>query len=473
MSAADPTLPARSSPGNRFRRSSRRWWIVVALLIAAILVSGSLLGWELGRGGSTGESCGGPVQSNPPTSTPIKHLFVIVKENHAFENYFGSLPGVAGYPPNGSLPLTFNGSTVVHPFPLTGSSTNDFPHDVGSSVKDLNGGLNNLFVAVANAAGISNPQDAAGYYGRAQIPAYYSYAENYTLGDHFFTGFLGPTDPNRVFDITAYAGSWGSDTPPPPVVSEQPTILGQLNTARIPWDYDWSFSSFELAPTFFPSIVSNLCDSGGLAPVGSLGAQLNPGPGATTPSVVYIDPANDFTYSEHPPENVTVGEQWTVGLVNSIFSSPIGNSSAVLIWFDESGGFWDPLPPPLTSTGRDGFRVPFLVLSPWTPAGKVCSQTLDPASVLRFIDQNWELPSLNARVANATDLSCFFDFGAPPRSPLLLSSPISFPGAQSLAHPRGSAAAPAAAGFPRASAMATVWRERHMPPEPFWSPGRS
>jgi len=440
---------------------------VISGILAGVLVATAVLGWVFLGGVFSPSNCGGPVLENPPTSTPIKHLFVIVKENHAFENYFGGLAGVTGNPPNGSFPLALNGSGSVQPFPLTGYSTDDFPHDVGSSVKDYNSGKNNLFVAVANAAGVGRPQDAVGYYGPAQLPGYYAYAKEYALGDHFFSGFLGPTFPNRVFDITAYAGSWGSDTPPPSIVAQQPTILDQLNHARIPWEYDWSFASLALAPTFFPSLDPNPCNSGQLDPVSGLGTQVA---GPSSPSVVYIDPADDLVYSEHPPENVTVGEEWTVGLVNTIFSSPIANSSAVLIWFDESGGFWDPVPPPLTSTGRDGFRIPFLVLSPWTPVGKVCHQTIDPASVLQFIDQNWGLSYLNSRVAGATNLSCFFNFNSPARPPLFLPSPVTFPAGEGPTHhPAVSGLLPSGMN-PFERSQVAVWRERPAPSEPFSVP---
>lgn len=451
---------------------SRRALLIAILAVGLVTTAG--IGFVVFYDRSPSSTCGGPLVANPVTTTPIKHLFVIVKENHAFENYFGGFPGATGNPPNGSLPLTLGGSTVVHPFPLTGTSTDDFPHDVASSVRDYNSGQNNLFVAVANAAGNSHPEDAAGYYGPSQIPAYYSYARNYSLGDHFFTGFLGPTYPNRVFDLSAYAGTWGSDTPPPQVVGQQTTILDQLNSARIPWEYDWSATPFQLAPTFFASVASNPCDAGQIAPVSSLAAQLAGGSaGSPAPAVVYVDPSNDLTFSEHPPENVTIGEEWTVNLVNEIFSSPIASTSAVLLWFDESGGFWDPIPPPLTSTGLDGFRVPFLALSPWTPAGKVCSSTLDPASVLRFIDLNWGLPLLNPRVASAGDLSCFFNFTSAPRAPLLLPDHLAWPDpnpARGMSPPHG---LPRDLLPPPDRSLAAVWRERPWPSEAFCPPGRS
>lgn len=393
--------------------------------VAAVAVVGIVLVATFGlpgifRPGPSG--CRVTWQVAPRTSTPIEHLFVIVKENHAFENYFGGFPGVLGNPPNGTFPVTFGANATVHPFPLPGYSTPDLPHDGGSGLVDYNNGQNNLFVAQASALGAASPEDAVGYYGNVQIPDYYTYAREYALGDHFFTGVLGPTFPNRVFDLSAYTGSWNADTSPPANVTDQPTVLDQLTQAGVPWYYDYEGYPLALAPEWFPSVVQNPCSSGRIAPAGGLTRQLS---GASPPSVVFLDPSNSLSVSEHPPENVTVGEAWTVAAVNAIFSSPVANSSAVLIFFDENGGFWDPVPPPLTSTGRDGFRVPFLVLSPWTPVGTVCSTVLDPAAVLAFIDQNWNLPALNARVGSAANLSCFFHFNAPPRAPVFLPTDVS------------------------------------------------
>jgi len=387
--------------------------VAVALLVV-------VAAWGIpGPGPATTVGCERSWATAPATATPVKHLFVIVKENHAFENYFGTFPGVAGYPPNGSFPVAFNSTTVVHPFPLTGSATPDLPHDAGADLKDFNGGLDNLFVAQANASGAADPADAVGYYTEPQIPDYFAYARNYTLGDHFFTGVLGPTNPNRVFDISGYVGSWNADTSPPANVTDRPTVLGQLTTANLPWEYDSEGLPLVLAPYWFPSLTSDPCSASRLTAVENLPAQLS---GPAPPSVVYIDPSDSLTVSEHPPQNVTLGDEWTVSVVNTILESPVGNSSAIVIFFDENGGFWDPVPPPLTSTGRDGFRVPFLVISPWTPAGKVCHSVVDSASVLNFIDTNWELPFLNSRVSSAATLSCFFNFSQPPRVPMILPS---------------------------------------------------
>ncbi len=408
-------------PERKFRRID---YLVIAVVVLLVATAFGIVALEPPGSGNLA-ACSISWSASPATQTPIKHLFILIKENHAFENYFGSLPGVLGYPPNGSLPVAFHSSQVVHPFPLTGDSTGDFPHTKQADQTDLNGGANNLFVAEANASGVPNPQDAAGYYTAQQLPDYFDYAQYYGLGDRFFTGVLGPTEPNRVFDLSAYVGSWNADSTPPANVTDHPTVLDQLTSQGISWNYDYAGASANLAVDLFPTLRDSACNSARIAPTSDLAAQLSQ---PTAPSVVYIDPSNSMVYSEHPPESVSLGENWTVAAINTILTSPVANSSAILFFYDENGGFWDPIAPPTTSTGPDGFRVPLLVLSPWTPAGTICSTSLDPASVLQFIDSNWGLPFLNSRVASAPDLSCFFHFSIPPRSPLLLSTNVTLTG---------------------------------------------
>ncbi|MCI4317454.1 MAG: hypothetical protein L3J96_02860, partial [Thermoplasmata archaeon] len=143
---------------------------------------------------------------------------------------------------------------------------------------------------------------------------------------------------------------------------------------------------------------------------------------ASPPAVTYIDPSRNDTLSEHPPGNVSVGADWSAGILDTIFSSPIANSSAVFLFYDENGGFWDPVSPPVRTATGDGFRVPLLVLSAFTPRGSIDHQTLDPSALLRFVDDDFGLPYLNSAVRAAPTLSGFFDFGAPARAPLLIRS---------------------------------------------------
>jgi phospholipase C len=404
--------------------------VTAVVVFLALLAATTLVIFLPGLpGGALSCSPAGP----PPASdSPVKHVFFLIKENHAFENYFGALPGVIGYPPNGSFPAAFGSNTTVQPFPIDAGLTPDLPHDRGSLLVDLNGGLNDQFVAEAAAEGYANPADAVGYYTSTQLPDYYAYAHYYSLDDMFFPGVLGPTLPNRLFDLGLTGMTWSSDSPPPSSALDGPTLPGEFGAAGLPWDYFYSGSAANLPPLFVPQISNNQCLITHVVPMGDLPSAID---GSNPPAFAFIDPEHDPLYSEHPPSNVTQGEDWTAAVVNTIFQSPIGNSSAIFLFYDEGGGFWDPIAPPSEAPLGDGFRVPLLVLSPWTPSGQILHQILDPAALIAWTGQNWGLAPLTPRIASAPPLVGFFNFSAPARGPLLLPTPVALsPGPAS---PRG------------------------------------
>ena len=409
-----------SAPTDPWSDAARVYGTVAGLALVAILL---VVATQPPGAPSTTAACDSLAPGQIDTTTPIQHLFVIIKENHGFDNYFATLPGVVGNPPSGTLPIAWGSSQTIQPFALSGTSTPSLPNSAYDYRADWNGGAMNGFVAEANLSGASLPADAAGYYTAEQVGPYFAYAENYSVGDEFFTGVLGPTYPNRIFDLGAtQLDGWNNDTPPPANVTLEPTVLDQLDAARIPWAYDYAGVPGFLAPTEFPTLNTTECARERIDPIASLAVQLS---GPSPPAVTVVDPSNLGTYSEHPPSNVTQGAFWTADVVNTILESPVAATSAILIFYDEDGGYWDPVAPPMTSTGMDGFRVPFIAISPWTPAGTVCSGVLDPAAVVRFIDQNWGLPTLNARIGAAGSLGCFFNFSMSPRSPLILPTNVS------------------------------------------------
>ena len=354
--------------------------------------------------------------------TPVHHVFFLIQENHAFENYFGSRPGVLGFPPRGAYPVAFGSNLTITPFPLAGSSTPDVPHDITSEQADLDNGKLDGFVAQARALGAIAPQDAIGYYPRSAIPNYWAYADHYGLADRFFSGVLGPTLPNRAFDLAGTSAGWTSDEIPPAGTFDVPTIFDQLRDRGVPFAYDFAGAPSFLAPELFPSLTSGPCALSRIVPVTELPTQLSQ---SNPPAVVFLDPSSDSVVSEHPAANVTTGSEWATAIVNTIFASPVGPSSVVFLYWDEAGGFADPILPPVQGTTRDGFRVPLLVLSPWTPAGSVFDAPLDPAALLRFVDDNWGMSPLNDRVRAAPELTGFFDFSAPRTSALFLPTHVS------------------------------------------------
>ena len=99
--------------------------------------------------------------------------------------------------------------------------------------------------------------------------------------------------------------------------------------------------------------------------------------------------------SQHPPQNVTDGELWLANVVNSVMQSPYWNSTAIFITYDEGGGYDDQVPPPVVDGTQLGFRVPFLVISPYAKEDYVSSTLLNHDSILAFIEYDWGLPALN------------------------------------------------------------------------------
>lgn len=413
-----------STTGRPVGRSRLKLWVV---LLGALVVAGGG-GYALATSfhPAPGVNCPAPEPASTGARSPIQHVFFFIKENHAFENYFGSLPGVTGYPPHGSFPTSYSGNGTISPYPLDANSTGDLPHDRASDLGSVDGGRMDHFVAQANADGYPNSAQAVGYYTASQIPDYYAYARNYTLGDHFFTGVLGPTLPNRLFDLGLTGMTWIYDAPPPAASISGPTLPNQFFNAGLPWDYFYSGSALGLTPLLVPQIATQSCVADRILPVQDLASTLA---GPEAPALAYLDPSPDLNASEHPPANVTFGDQWTVAAVNTILSSPIANSTVIFLFYDEGGGFWDPVPPPSEPPLGDGVRVPLLVISPWSPPGLLYSNTTDPANLFHWAESNWGLPPLTARIADAPLPTGLFDFREPARAPLLLPTPVKFPGA--------------------------------------------
>ena len=132
------------------------------------------------------------------------------------------------------------------------------------------------------------------------------------------------------------------------------------------------------------------------------------------PSVTYIDPngflPDSLKISEHPPGDVTVGQNWTAAVIESIMASPIWPSCVIFLTWDESGGFYDHLPPPQVDEWGYGFRVPMIIISPFSRRDFVDHEVMDHTSILKFIDENWNLPALTPREENANDMMSAFVF---------------------------------------------------------------
>lgn len=339
------------------------------------------------------------------TSTPIQHLIVIMKENHAFDNYFGTYPGADGLPANVSLPTGEGG--MIEPHWIDGAWTLDLPHDRAAMLADYNNGSNDGFAIQADAWFPGLGATALGYYDRRQLAGYWDLASNFTLADHYFQSVLGPTIPNRLYSFAGQSGGLTSNNLPGSGV-DVPTVFDQLQAKGISWRY-YYIPNAPGSPLLLglPHFASDASLDANIVPMDRLQGDIRAG---TLPNVTYIDPEGDVGVSEHPPGSVIAGENWTLSIIDAVMRGPEWASTAIVLTWDENGGFYDHVPPPQVDTYGYGFRVPAIVISPLARRGFVDPTTMDHTSILRFIADNWGLPYLTPRVAIAGNLTSAFDF---------------------------------------------------------------
>ena len=366
---------------------------------------------------------------------PIEHVVVIVKENHTFDNYFGTFPGAEGIAPKSEAP---------------DETSRDLCHSHGCALAEWNGGKMDGWKKVEGDL-------AYAQYLERDIPSYWRYARTFALGDHFFSSMLGPSFPGHMFLLAAQAGwatgnpgiklgfpYWGCDQSPEALVpiEDQPTC-GDKNVFPC-----FSIPSLpDVLPVSWKFYGSNFYL---LSEVWSLFDAIKPirnGPGwdnvvyesqfekdireHTLPAVSFL--VNQDLGDEHPSiGGVCMGENWTVRHVNMLMKSDYWKSTAILFTMDDYGGWYDHVAPP-KQYGCDakkpyglGFRLPLIVISPYARPGFVFKETAEQASVARFIERVFgakkTLHDLDpaARDAEANDLFGAFDFSQKPLPPLVL-----------------------------------------------------
>jgi phospholipase C len=301
----------------------------------------------------------------------------------------------------------------------------DLSHSWNGSHLEWNEGAMDGFTTVN-----ANPQDptgsrAMGYYTARDLPFYCSLYRTFAISDRHFCSLLGPTYPNRYYLLTGTSFGHVKNTLPNFSTSDyaQPTIFEQLDAADVSWALYYSDAPFAFVfgyprahfGTNFKPITQYYAD----AAAGAL------------PQVAFVDPAfleGEGQNDEHPPINVQKGQLFVAGVVNALMASPQWTRSALFITYDEHGGYWDHVPPPMACApdaigpiggspwtfDRYGVRVPVVVVSPYAKRHYVSHTVTDQTTGLRFIQTQHDLPALTKRDANASPLLEMFDFENPP-----------------------------------------------------------
>jgi len=398
-------------------------------------------------------ACRAPQTPSPPPPAAvsalrshIQHIVFIIKENRTFDHYFGTFPGADGVT---SGPIS-TGDRV----PLR-HAQDRMPHDIGHEWNDahtaMHGGRMDRFDLVASAI-TENQILSMTQFLDADIPSYWSYAEHFALGDHMFSSLAGASFPNHLYTIAAQAGGaitnadsprWGCDADEAADVEvmdahgnkarrypcfDFPTVADSLERAGISWRY---YAPVEGQAGYIWSALDAIRHVRQTAlwnqrvlPFGTFVADAQSG---ALPAVSWLVP--DFADSEHPTVgrfagtsqsvSVCVGENWTVEQVNAIMQGPDWPTTAIVITWDDFGGFYDHVPPPAADQFGYGPRVPLIVISPYAKEGFVSHTVYEFASVLQLIETRFNLAPLTTRDAIANSMLDMFDFSKAPAPPLI------------------------------------------------------
>jgi phospholipase C len=339
---------------------------------------------------------------------PIKHVIVLMQENHSFDHYLGRLP-VSGQPEAEGFPADFTnpdgeGKPVV-PFHLpTTCFPRDPPHQWPSARAQWNAGQMNGFVTTADDDD-GDGRWAMGYFDGRDLPFYYWLANTFTIGDRYFSAALGGTWPNRQFLYAATAQSAQSKTG---LLTGTRTLFDLLDEAHVSWRVYGDGPPRQ-------DCIGWRRGGRGLEGEAAFRQALADG---TLPAVSFLDPSSE---DEHPPADVQRGEQWARWLYGRVTRSPLWPAIAMFLTYDEGGGFFDHVPPPSacapdatrSELDRRGTRVPLIVVSPWARPHQVSHAVHDHTSIVRFIELLHDLPALSDRDANADALLDAFDFSRP------------------------------------------------------------
>jgi phospholipase C len=434
---------------------------------------------------------GGTGVTPTPTPTPatcsqltdIDHVVIFIQENRSFDHYFGSYKGVKGFADQSMAfqqadPMNTVSAPVgkLLPFHLDTATTNaacthDITHDWVPQHQSWDNGAMDGFVT--SRLGI-NPNDALlsmGYYNRADIPYYYALADAFTICDNYFCSVMGPTDPNRLYTMAASIDPAGTNGGPilQTVVTNRSSIYGRLTYTTMPeqlqargisWKVysspDATVAGGILSDNVLP-YFKNFQDPTSVLYQNAFGPQfpndfLSDVTAGNLPQVSWI--IGSVVTSDHPPSPSVFGENMVALILSALSANTaLWAKTVFFLTYDENGGFFDHVPPTVPPAGTPGeyvtapavpdptvvgspaingpiglgFRVPTLILSPFSRGGLVSSDLFDHTSILRFLETRFgaEVPNLSAwRRATVGDMTSALNFKSKDPSIPALPSPV-------------------------------------------------
>ncbi len=453
------------------RRRRRRWTSLIALLV---LVGGGVFLYlrvndqpevspipdfvskQLVRLEEVG---GDPSEAELLARDRIEHVVLIIKENRSFDHMFGRFPGADGT----RVGELCNGRSVR--LERAKQKEEGADNSFVAGVTAVNGGQMNCFDAIRR----GSIDHSYNQYRKQDIPNYWRYAREFTLADRFFSPAYGPTNVAHLWALAAQsdgfvdeqrAGQFGAGdkrehcgdeaermwafkkiSPAESNLAyelEERPLIEEL--VRRFWEERWPCTEIRTLPDALeeagvswryydgnnPEVrVTNMLESlrgsdmaANLVPEAQFVADAADG---DLPSMSWVVPpravSDDPEYGRY---SICDGENWTVRTINAVMQGPQWSSTAIVLTWDDFGGFYDHVPPPHVDLFGFGPRVPAIVISPWAKRGHIDSRTYEFSSVLKLVERIFGLSPLAERDARANDMLGTFDFTQRPSDPLIL-----------------------------------------------------
>ncbi len=410
--------------------------------------------------------------STPPTTQPthsIRHIVILLQENRSFNNLFMGFPGATTAttglckpakwcPPSGKVPVKSVTLESSNQFALG----TDISHSHGAFVVECDPNASNVcqndgFDLITFGQALYGPPAKLYPYRavvRSETKAYWDFASQYGIADNmFFTAtassfiahqqiIAGTTRLNANESLTDQpdATPWGCDAPPStvtaiiktdghvnefggpfPCFTQYKTMADLFDAANVSWQF--YVASITGKDSDFSGSVWNGFDAIKKVRYGpdwtrhmsfpntKVFSDLKNG---TLPAVSWVIPT--LADSDHPASGCNHGPRWVTSVINAIGTSKYWNDTAILLAWDDWGGWYDPVPAPQTNYTSLGFRVPLVVISPYVKPHTVGHTEYDFGSILKYIEQTFDLGSLNTSDKDANSISDMFDLSQPPNA---------------------------------------------------------
>ena len=425
----------------------------------------------------------------------IKHIIIIMQENRSFDEYFGTYPGADGIPMQNGVPTVCatdpQTNSCVKPYHNPADVNAGGPHAAASAKADIAGGQMNGFIKTFRNAqkACKNPDtpgcaagqtpDVMGWHDAREIPNYWNYAQNFVLQDHMFEPNASWSLPSHLFMVSEWSAKCSIPADPMSCVNalNGPSGLNVskndyawtdltylLHKANVTWGYylsegsqpdcedDAMLCSSQPQTKNVPGIWNPLAafdtvkQDGQLANIQDVDQFLSAAKDGSLPEVSWVVP--EQTVSEHPPAKISAGQAYVTGLINAVMQGPDWSSTVIFLAWDDWGGFYDHVVPPVVDQNGYGLRVPGLVISPYARKGFIDHQTLSFDAYVKFIEDVYlngqridpktdgrpdPRPDVRENALQLGNLLSDFDFTQSPRPPLVLPTnpnpgPASIPG---------------------------------------------